>query len=234
MAAGDMMNFPGRRTGAMRRMLGWLICAGAVQAASAEAISPAEVLLFQTNHLQNVQPPVTLTYSFKKLSSDEPGFDDEVQLDVKGINPDRSAVVAMRFLSGARKLAIPEAENSEGNPVLLGFLERDIGEMQRLTGGTSSYFRKRIRMALAQGAQVRPVAFTCMGKRLEGQEVTIQPYLNDPLHQRFEKYVSKRYVFVISEQLAGGLYQIRASSRTVPADTALMDETLTLVKEERH
>ena len=42
----------------------------------------------------------------------------------------------------------------EGNPVLLYFLERDIREMERLTGGKSGYFRKAIRLALARSASV--------------------------------------------------------------------------------
>lgn len=213
---------------------GWLLClalcALGSRMAGAETISPAETLLFQTNHLQNIQAPVTLSYAFKKTSSVEPGFEDEVRLDVTRINPDGSAAVALRFLSGARKLALPQVENSQGNPVLLGFLERDIGEMQRLTGGTSAYFRKRIRMALAETAQLRPVTVNYQGRQLAGQEVAVQPYLKDPLHERFENYVNKRYVFVFSEQLAGGLYQIRTSSSGAAAQT---DETLTLVGEEK-
>ena len=221
----------------LRQMVCFGLCAIAAQVATADTISAAETLLFQTNHLENIDTPVTLTYAFKKVSNVEPGFDDEVQVEVNKINPDRSKVVVLRFLSGSRKLEIPDAGNLEGNPALLGFLEHDIVEMKRLTGGTTNYFRKRIRLALAQAAQVRPMTFTYNGKQVVGQEVKTQPYLDDPLHERFEKYVNKSYVFVVSAQVPGGLYQIRTASSgsakgAQPEDKTLIEETLTLVKEE--
>jgi hypothetical protein len=95
--------------------------------------------------------------------------------------------------------------------VLLGFLEHDIAEMKRLTGGSTNYFRKRIRMALAEAAQISREPIMYGGKKLEGQAVRIQPYLNDPLHARFEKYVGKTYTFVVSAQVPGGVYQVRTS-----------------------
>lgn len=220
----------------IRRMICAGICVMAAQMATAQEISPAETLLFQTSHLQNIHQPIALTYAYRMVSNVEPGFDDEVHVDVTRIDPDGSASVAMRFLSGSRKLEIPEVGNAQGNPVLFGFLERDIAEMKRLTGGSANYFRKRIRLALADAAQLRSVTFTYKGKQLEGQEVSVQPYLNDPLHERFEKYVNKRYVFVISKQVSGGVYQIRTSSSgggngAMPQDTTRMEETLTLSKE---
>ena len=213
------------------------LVAGSVHIASAQPISAAETLLFQSNQWHHVHAPVALRYAYKKVSRIEPGFDDEVRVDVSKINPDGSAAVSMQFLTGSRNLKIADLENAQANPALLGFLERDIAEMKRLTGGTTNYFRKRIRMALADGAQMRPVTFSYGGQRLQGQEVSVQPYLDDPLHARFEDYVDKRYVFVLSEQVAGGLYQIRTSStgggkRAQPQDPTQMEETLTLTKEE--
>jgi hypothetical protein len=96
--------------------------------------------------------------------------------------------------------AIPALEDAHGNPVLLGFLEHDIAEMKRLTGGSVSYFRKRIRMALAEGAQVTPQRITYQGKTVHAQAVRIQPYLDDPMHARFEKYLRKTYTFVLSDR----------------------------------
>jgi hypothetical protein len=198
----------------------------------AQPISAAETLLFQTNQWHQVQQPMALLYSYKKVSSIEAGFDDEVRVDVGRINPDGSAAVAMRFLSGARSVKIADLDHALANPALLGFLERDIVEMKRLTGGASNYFRKRIRLALADGARMRPVSFTYQGRQLQGQEVTVQPYLNDPLHQRLKPYVAKHYVFTVSEQVAGGVYRIRSSSGPLNGDPekgVLIEETLTLI-----
>lgn len=206
-----------------------LACAMAAQTATAQAISPAETLLFQTNHLQNVQAPLTLTYAFHKAGSLEPGFDDKVEVILAGGKAGAKPSVTMHFLSGTRQRQTPELEGAEGNPALLGYLEHDIAEMKRLTGGSSSYFRKRIRLALAEAAQVRPARFTYGGKLVDGREVSIEPYRNDPLAQRFERYVPKRYTFVISAQVPGGVYRVGSALAGPPGSTPLMDETLTLV-----
>jgi hypothetical protein len=214
-------------------------------AALAQPVSQAETLLFETGHLARMKTPATLVYEFRKLSNVEPAFTDSVQLDVSGNKGQVHAV--LHFLTGERKRDLPAVDEAHGNPVLLGFLERDIAEMKRLTGGSVTYFRKRIRMALANGARVTPRSITYQGKTLAGQEVRIQPYLDDPMHARFEDYVRKTYTFVLSGAVPGGVYQVSTSLAnagaaaskpaaappgTAKAGTAapVIDETLTLVK----
>jgi hypothetical protein len=204
-------------------------------AAAAQPISQAETLLFETDHLARMKAPATLVYAFRKDSNVEPGFSDKVRLELAKVNGKLSAT--LHFLSGEHKQDIPALEEAHGNPVLLGFLEHDIAEMKRLTGGSASYFRKRIRMALAEGAQVTLQPITYQGKTVQAQAVRIQPYLNDPMHARFEKYLHKTYTFVLSDQVPGGLYQLRSSigkpetvrTSAAPAAAPMIDETLTLI-----
>ena len=185
------------------------LAALAIGTAGAQQVSPAEVLLFETDHLARMNAPVTLVYEFRKLSNVEPAFTDSVQLDVA--RREGRLHATLRFLTGERKHDLPTVDDARGNPVLLGFLEHDIAEMKRLTGGSGGYFRKRIRMALANGAQVTTQRITYGGKILEGKAVRIQPYLDDPLHARFEHYVRKTYTFVLSEGVPGGVYQLGTS-----------------------
>lgn len=234
--------FPKIMCGGVCLMAAQMVAAQAVPAVPAQPISPAEVLLFQTNHLQNISKPQDLVYTYKKIADSKPAVSDEVHVDVTKINPDGSATVSLRFLTGTRKLEIPEMDHAQGNPILLGFLEWDIAQMQQKTGGSSNYFRRRIRLALADAAQVKPITFTYKGKPLAGSEISIQPYLNDPQHERLGRFVNKRYTFVLSDKVSGGVYQIATA---VPAGTAVagatnakpqdllpMEETLTLAKEE--
>jgi len=206
----------------------------------AQTISSAETLLFETDHLASLRAPATLVYDFSKVSNVEPGYSDKVRLDLAKVKGKVNAT--LHFLSGEHRQEIPTLEEAHGNPVLLGFLENDIAEMKRLTGGSTSYFRKRIRMALAQDAQVSRQTITYQGKTLQAQTVRIQPYLHDPMHARFEKYVQKTYTFVLSEQVPGGLYELRTSlgsgapvrtttapAAASPAAAPMIDETLTLI-----
>jgi hypothetical protein len=183
--------------------------AQAASSAASQAVSPAETLLFETDHLARIKPPAVLVYEFRKVSNVEPGFSDKVRLDLAGSKGKTSAT--LHFLSGAHKHDIPALEDAHGNPVLLGFLERDIAEMKRLTGGSTAYFRKRIRMALAEDAHISAQSISYQGKSLPAQAVRIQPYLNDPLHARFEPYVHKTYTFVVSDGVPGGIVQVRSS-----------------------
>lgn len=181
--------------------------------ASAQAgsgqLSQAETLLFETDHLARIEAPAVLVYEFRKVSNVEPGFSDKVQLDVNGSKGKLSAT--LHFLSGKNRHDLPPLEEAHGNPVLLGFLERDIAEMKRLTGGSTAYFRKRLRMALAESAEVHTQSVTYQGKTLQAQSVRIQPYLDDPMHARFEQYVNKTYTFIVSDGVPGGVYQLRSS-----------------------
>lgn len=213
-----------------------------IGAAGAQPVSPAEALLFETAHLAPTTASATLVYQFHKHSNVEAAFLDSVELDV--VRNKGKLHAALRFLSGERRRALPEVDDAQGNPVLLGFLEHDIAEMKRLTGGSVTYFRKRIRMALAS-AQLTPQRITYGGKTVDGQSVRIQPYLDDPLRARFEHYVGKTYTFVLSDGVPGGVYQVSTSlantggkpgapgtmvERTAAAAAPVIDETLTLVK----
>lgn len=177
-----------------------------------DSISAAETLLFQTDHLKNVAPAATLFYEFRKTGSGETGFDDNVELRVRAADGVKRVSVA--FFTNERKIDFPEVTRPEGNPLLLYFLERDIREMQRLTGGKPGYFRKAIRVALARSARVAQTSVSLGGKVLAASEVTIAPYLDDPLKDRIGRYAGKTYVFTLSAEVPGGIYSLRT---TVPS-----------------
>ena len=196
---------------------------------SAQEISPAEKILFQSDHLQTVGKARALRYAYVRQESGGPGFRDQVVLDVTEKHADGSVGVSSHFLSGDRQVSLPTLDHAQGNPALLGFLERDINEMKRLTGGSTSYFRKRIRIALAEAASVEPVSLSYAGRKVQGRKIEIQPYRDDPMQEKMPKYVAKRYVFLLSDDVPGSVYQIRS---TVPSGerqgAALVEETMTL------
>jgi hypothetical protein len=172
--------------------------------------SAAERLLFMSNQLGALKPPLTLRYSFRKSGSLEEGFEDKVSVALTA-QPDGTCCAARgEFLGGARKLVLPELPSAEGNPVTLYFLERDIREMQRLTKGAPNHFRTRIRMALFEAATVRDVSLPYRGDTIAGKEIDISPYLDDPNRARFEKFARKQYVFTLSDAVPGGVYGIRS------------------------
>jgi len=196
-----------------------------------DRISEAETLLFLTDHLKNVSPGTTLSYAFKKTGSAERGFDDTVELRVRAA--DGAKYVAVAFFTRERKIEFPEVQHAEGNPVLLYFLERDIREMERLTGGKSGYFRRALRMAFARSARVAKINLSFSGRETTANEVSVAPYLDDPLKDRIGKYVGKTYVFTFCADVPGGIYSVRTfvpPAAGAASDAPLIEERLTFVR----
>jgi hypothetical protein len=176
---------------------------------AAADFSTAEQALFVTNHLNALKPSTTLHYRFRKSGSLEPGFEDTAAIALSAQPDGKCCAAAAEFLSGPRRLALPEIESAQGNPVILYFLERDIREMERLTKGKANYFRKRIRMAVADAATIRNVTLPFDGRSIAAKEISFTPYADDPLRARFEHLVNKRYVFTLSDAVPGGVLSIR-------------------------
>jgi hypothetical protein len=178
-------------------------------ARAANDYSAAEQALFIDNHLSKLRPPLTLHYRYRKSGTLEAGFDDTVDVMLTAQPDGTCCAASARMFTGARAMRPPEVDNAQGNPVILYFLERDIREMQRLTQGQANYFRKRIRMAVYQGATLRELTLPYRGRAVAVREFSIAPYMDDPNRSRYEKLANKRYVFMLSGSVPGGLYGIR-------------------------
>lgn len=206
-----------------------LALATTATANAAEDYSEAERALFMTNQLTQLKPPLTLRYTYHKAGTLEPGFDDHVEVALRAQADGACCAASAQFLSGEHRLSLPDVEAGQANPVILYFLERDVREMQRLTKGQQAYFRKRIRMAVYQGATVKPVTLNWQGREVPGREITIAPYTDDPLRGRFEKLAVKQYVFTLSDAVPGGVYAMRSRvAGANPQAAVLLEEELQL------
>lgn len=198
-------------------------------ASAVDDFSAAEQALFLDNHLATARPPLVIHYSYHKSGSLDAAFDDGVDLDLTA-QPDGSCCVATtRFLSGPRTAPHPEINGVKGNPAILYFLERDIHEMQRLTKGQPNYFRSRIRLAIYKSAAIRELKLPYRGQKVSVREITIAPYQDDPMRARFERFTGKRYVFMLSPEVPGGLYAIHTRiPGPNPEAQPLIDEQMIL------
>jgi hypothetical protein len=202
------------------------LCGTVVAQDARQDFSAAERLLFMTDQLGQVKAPTTLRYSFRKLGTLEPGFEDRIALALKTGVDGRCCATHTDFLSAERQLKLPDLPAAEGNPVILHFLEREVREMQRLTQGSQMHFRKRIRMSIYDGATVMPVSLRFRGRDVTGQEVRFSPYLDDPNRPRYEKLAQKEYRFILSNAVPGALYGIRTLVAAAGAAAPLLAEEL--------
>jgi hypothetical protein len=190
--------------------------------------SSAERLLFMTPQLQTLQAPTQLLYTFSKTGSLEEAFSDRVTVALSARAEGGCCDAKGAFLSGARKVQVPDVPGAEGNPVILYFLEHDVRQMKRLTGGSENHFRKRLRMAIYQGAEVRDATMRYRGRTVKGKEIVFSPFLDDPNRPKYEKFATKSYRFLLSTAVPGGVYGIRTqiSGEGLIAKPLLVEELL--------
>ncbi|AFK63171.1 hypothetical protein TKWG_15980 [Advenella kashmirensis WT001] len=193
-----------------------------------DPITEAERKLFLDKHFANTTRQ-SIDYTYRQAGPSMVTLNDKVKVDVRQRHKDGTASVDVYFLSGPNHTPIAPVEHAEGNPALLGFLERDIAEMKRFTGGSTVYFRKRIRLALADSnVKVDKVNVKFENKQVAADRIVIQPYINDPMKEKIGKYAAKRYIFVISPNIPGGLYQVYTSEKFAENQPAQVDTSMTI------
>ena len=179
-------------------------------------LSPAQVALFETPHLRNVNRAETLDYGFTREGPG--GFTDKVALHVRRVNPDGTKSLAFDYLTGERRVWFPELDNFRGNPLLMLTLERDVNEMKEAVGLSTSYFRNKIREAFVTGATIADGTFDLKGAAVPAQVITVQPFTGDARLERIPSLQAKRYTFVLADAVPGTLAEIRID---IPADAKM-------------
>ena len=187
-----------------------------VRAADPSQFSVAEEKLFIDNHLQGLSQPTTLEYIYTKRGSLEAPVDDTARVIIGPASAGGGPSVKVEYLTDTRKLELSDIDAANANPVILFFLERELREMHRLTGGSVNYYRKRIRMALAEGAEVRPTMLNIGPRQIAATEIRIAPYRDDPARNRYEKFAEKTYVFTLSDDVPGKVVEMRSELSTPP------------------
>lgn len=198
------------------------------EAATARDFSQAETQLLMSDQLSRLKLPSTLNYAFVRRGTLEPGFEDKVSVRVNPKGSGGCCVVDSNFLSGERKVSLPPIDDAQGNPVTLYFLEHDIREMKRLTKGSTTYFRKRVRMAIYGAATIDAVQFDYRGQPVKGHQIVVEPYLDDPNRARFETMIQKQYVFTLSDAVPGVVAAIRTRVPSAQGVEPLWTEALLL------
>jgi hypothetical protein len=187
-------------------------------AAGDPPLSAAQIALFESSHLKSIQDPTVVRYRFEGTAGAE-RFTDGVAVGIEP-RPDGTKDVRVAFLSGDRHMPFNPAIGFNGNPVLMFFLEHDVAEMQKATGGSRTYFRNRIREAFVDKAEVRSISLSFGGKDEPATEITLAPFRHDPMIARFERFREKSYRFVLADAVPGTIYQI---ATVVPASGSASD-----------
>jgi len=196
---------------------------GGLGAARPSGPSEAERLVFTEPHLANIDAPRTLRYRYVREGGGAARVEDDVTMTFTRAPDGRCCSVHGEYLTGANAVALPDVESARSNPVVLFFLEQQVRELNRRTGGSTNHFRQRIRLALANAATLSPTTVQWEGRALPARTVRIAPFTDDPHRARFERDAPTEYSFVLADAVPGGVWQLRAA---LPGDGAAA-QTLT-------
>ncbi len=183
----------------------------------------AQVLVFMGDHLRETQQGQILTYDFARHETGQPDKADKVSMTVTKVRDDARRDLSFDFLSGDDQIDFPDAHGYRGNPIAIQFLERDIRDMSRLTGQSSAYFRSRIRRAFRE-PQIEDAPVDVGGRQINATQITVVPFVDDPVLAEVDGYTQKEYLFVYSEQVPGDLVRIR--TRVAKPDGNSLEEEL--------
>ncbi len=182
-------------------------------ASAGEPISEAERLLFMHPHLATVRKPQTLSYAYSAQAAASASPPDRATLALRPRADGSCCAVHGEYLSGVMAVNLPDFDDATANPILLYFLESEVRRLQRTTKGQSAHFRRQIRMALATDAHVADATVRWNGKDVPAHAVRVAPFLDDPYRARFEREAATEYVFILSDEVPGG---VAAMSATLP------------------
>jgi hypothetical protein len=176
-------------------------------------LSEAQVALFESDHLRDIHHAAQLEYRFRHQAhggKEDGEYVDRIALDLHP-RDDGGKDVWVDFLTGAHHVAYPPLMGFHGNPILMFFLERDVEEMRRVTGGAATYFRNSIRRAFVDQAVVKPIEVERNGKATPATEITLAPFARDSqIATAFPAVKDKQYRFVLSQAVPGEVYEITA------------------------
>ncbi len=190
-------------------------------------MNKAQILFFFHDHLNGVTKGSHIDYAFKHSSEADEEFTDHISMDVKDVHEGGKRDLVFDFLSGKNHIEFSPAMGYQGNPVIIHFLERDISMMAQDTGGSNGFFRNRIRDAFQKPEKVEEVSFQLDGKTLKGTQIVVTPFVGNRYVDNFKIFEHKRYEFIFSDDVPGGVYRIHTQVPDAKNKQVLIDEEMT-------
>ena len=192
------------------------------------AASEAERLVFLQDHLAGSRHAQSLRYRYEEEAEGQSRLVDQATVTLSDGADQRCCDVHGEYLSGPLRVQLPDIADAHGNPVILYFLEGEVRRLQRTTGGQAAHFRRRIRQALADAATVSEESVRWAGASVPARVVRIAPFRDDPYSDRFREQAGTQYLFVLSDGVPGGVYQVSATVPASGADAPVARRSLTL------
>ncbi|WP_230361011.1 hypothetical protein [Ancylobacter sp. Lp-2] len=209
-----------------------MLAGAAVLPVRAAIAQPGPIeLFFETPYLAKLPNGTQLSYDYAHTTARKDlgdSFDEKMQLTLTPAADDASKQMA--------KVDIRRGNADQGagpfpalsNPLTLVLMEREAKEITDLSKGSPFYIRNRLRTALGE-ATVEPASFDYDGKSVAGWKMSMVPFAQDPHKQQLAEIINRRYEFLFSDAVPGGLYAIRVVTPPADGGANLIETKLTLI-----
>ncbi len=194
-------------------------------------------IIFDNAHLKNIKQEGTLNYIYKKEHFIDGPREDTIDLVLTNLRNTGRKDTHIEFFTGKYNRPYQDRDNQKGNSVVVFFLEFDVRELAKTINSTRPerwhYLQKKVKWQLARGAVQKDIEVDYNGTKVAASQYMIRPYINDPKKADFPLYANKYYIFTLSEDIPGGIYQVRTivpdGDEWQEGDEALIDESVTFV-----
>ncbi len=193
-------------------------------------LTEAEKLVFEEQHLKEVNGHQSLIYSFERTSVFGDAFKDEIKLDVRDEAEAGYKSISFEFFSKDRRRPYPSFSNVATNPLLVLYFNKDAWDLARRikAKGTVNYLRNRIMDAIGDVKKIDEITVQYNGKDIKAKRITFSPYAKDKNRHNFVHYADIEYQMVLSSEIPGMLYEI--ISRVPPHDGEIPAHFITRLK----
>jgi hypothetical protein len=147
---------------------------------------------------------------------------------VKSVAASGSRDIDLRIFTGERAREVNAIADLTGNPVLVIFLDRAVGNMVRLTGGTAPYFKDRIRTSLRDKATSEVAKAEFEGKMLDATRIIVRPFVDDASAGRMLGYEGSQFEFLVAEGAPGMLLDMTSKFVSTLPDAPKLEERIFL------
>lgn len=215
---------------ALMASLGLVTVTGAGLAAGEP--TPVSVL-FETRQLDHIGQGAEVTYKFQRSVSNEKllgtGFSDEIRLGVTRVNEKGEREVVFKVFTGDQARDPSNWPDLTINPILVWYLDRAVGNFNRLAGGDQMYLKGKFRAALRDKAEIESIKFSYGGKEVDAYRVTVRPYLDDQNAQKMEGFEGSKFTIVVSNDVPGYFVDLVSTFESRFAAGPKLEEHISLV-----
>lgn len=191
----------------------------------------AAELFFDAPYLSRIEPGSTINYAYKHATTEAKlgdSFEEKLEMKVSAPAEDpKQRIAEVDIWRGDRHTEAGPFPTMNGNPISLILLERDVKEMAQLTKGSPFYIRNRVRDHIATGT-VTPATFNYDGRSVEGWKLSMTPFAEDPNKDKLAELSGRRYEFLFSDAVPGGLYSIEVVTPKADGSANIIETRLSL------